>query len=232
MRLDKLLSDCGFGTRKEVKKVIRNGWVSVNGEIIKKDDFKVDEFNDEIYVDDQLVTYVKYVYYMLNKPAGVISASNDPNCETVVDLIDSYVKDLFCVGRLDKDTVGLCLITNDGPLAHDLLAPKKHIEKEYIVHSESELSIKDIERLENGITIDHDEKCKPCTLKVIEPCVYSLCITEGKFHQIKRMFEAVDNKVVYLKRIRMKNLLLDSKLKEGESRLLTEDEIENLKQIL
>lgn len=228
IRLDKLLCKCGFGTRKEVKKIIRSHMVEINGEIITDDDYKVNE-NDIIYVDGMQVDYIDKIYIMLNKPDGYVSANVDEINPTIMDLLDFARDDIFCVGRLDKDTHGLCLITNDGQLSHQLLSNKKHVEKQYYVKIAHRLSENDIQRLQSGITIDNDEICKEAKVDIISDDEIYLTITEGKYHQVKRMLKACDNEVLYLKRIRMKNLILDESLEEGQYRYLCDEEIEDLR---
>ena len=228
IRLDKLLARSGFGTRKEVKKLIRRSEVLVNGQIVTKDDIKVSS-DDKIIVQGIEIEYQDKIYLMLNKPDGYVCANSDDVNATVMDRLDFVRDDIFCVGRLDKDTHGLCLISNDGALSHQLLSNKKHVEKEYYVKIAHKLSDEDIIALEGGITIDNDEVCKEAKVKVISDQEIYLIITEGKYHQIKRMLKAVDNEVLYLKRIRMKNLILDRDLKEGQYRYLTDEEIEDLK---
>lgn len=228
-RLDKYLATAGIGTRSEVKKLIRDGRVKVNGVTAKHADMKVDEENDEVLFDDEPVSYSEFVYFMLNKPAGYISATSgfEPN---VLDLIIEPFRNLFPVGRLDKDTEGLLLITNDGQLGHELLAPRKHVEKEYYVEVDLPLSDEEIARIESGITWK-DETYKPAKYKKISDTSFTLVITEGRYHEIKRMMLAVGSKVTYLKRLRMKDLVLDEDLKPGEYRYLTDEEIASLKEV-
>lgn len=228
IRLDKFLSKSGFGSRKDVKKLIRNREVFVNGELIVDDDFKVSE-EDEIIIGDIVLNYQENIYIMLNKPQGYISANSDDYHATVMDIIGSVGDDVFCVGRLDIDTTGLCLITNDGKLSHRLLSNKKHVEKEYIADIAKPLSLDDIRKLENGIVIDHDEQCLPCKVEVLDELKIKIIITEGKYHQVKRMLKAVDNEVLSLHRRRIKNLVLDEDLALGEFRDLTLEEIDGLK---
>ena len=228
IRLDKCIADLGLGSRKDAKKWIKEKRVYVNGELALKDDFKVAE-GDEIVIDEEVFIYHEFVYILLNKPQGVVSATEDRECATVIDLIEDTTKGLFPVGRLDKDTVGLCFITNDGQLAHQLLSNKKHVEKEYVLIAEHALSDKDIRRIEEGITIDGDEQCLPAKIFKSDELEYHMIIQEGKYHQVKRMLEAIDNKVMFLQRIRMKNLMLDEALELGEWRYLTKEEIEKLK---
>ncbi|MEG0177355.1 MAG: pseudouridine synthase [Anaerorhabdus sp.] len=230
MRIDKCLAHLGYGTRKDVKKIIRSGIVSINGVICTKEDFKFDEENDELSIDGVNVLYSKYVYIMLNKPQGVISATEDGLHETVLNCIQDSTKGLFPVGRLDIDTEGLCLISNDGQLAHDLLSPKKHVAKTYYVEISNPLTSEHIKLLESGITIDGDELCKPANVKILTDNSLELTIMEGKFHQVKRMMIACDSEVTYLKRLTIGSLVLDSELELGEWRYLTDQELESLKQ--
>lgn len=227
MRLDRMLSNAHVGTRSQVKKLVKDKRVKVNGMIAKTSSMQIDENNDEVTVDEQYVLYEEHMYLMLHKPAGYISAT-EGRVPTVMDLIYEDNNGLFPCGRLDKDTEGLLLITNDGPLAHVLLSPKHHVEKEYYVEHSLEMSEDDIHRLETGITYN-GETYKPAKVKLLTPTSCNLTITEGKYHEIKFMFQALGDKVTYLKRLRMKNLVLDEKLKPGEYRYLTEEEIEDLK---
>lgn len=234
MRLDKLLAHCGFGTRKEVKQLIKNGYVKVNGEVIKKDKHHVNPVGDKVYVDDEEVLYQEYVYYMLNKPAGYVSATEDNLYPTVIDLIEeNYRQDLFPVGRLDIDTEGLLLITNDGILAHQLLSPKKHCPKVYYAKIQGVVTNDDVQVFLAGVTIDQDYQCQSAHLKILsttnDTSEIEVEIYEGKFHQVKKMFQAVGKEVIYLKRIRMKNLSLDENLKLGAYRPLTDEELDRLK---
>ena len=232
IRLDKYLADMSIGTRTEVKKLIRQGKVAVDGLIVKNPDIKVDTDTQNVTCNGIAVTYETYEYYMLNKPAGVISATSDKTEKTVLDLIDSKKrKDLFPVGRLDKDTEGLLLITNDGELAHRLLSPKKHVDKLYYAKVEGTVGMEDIDAFAKGLDIGEGEYTKPAKLIVLKSDVISeieLSIQEGKFHQVKRMFEAVGKKVIYLKRLEMGTLKLDEGLALGEYRPLTQKEIEEL----
>lgn len=236
MRLDKFLADMQLGSRKEVKQRIKKGQVLVNGEVIRSDKFQVDEHKDEVIFEGETVRYQKYFYYLLNKPQGVISATVDSYEETVLDLFDdeAYRDDLFPVGRLDKDTEGFLLITNDGALAHQLLSPKRKVEKEYLAQVSGVMNAEDIERFEEGLVIDGGEICLPAKLIIDDTnpaentSVIRLILHEGKFHQVKRMVQAVGKEVVYLKRIRMGKLTLDPTLALGEYRELTKEEIEQL----
>ncbi len=235
MRLDKYLAEMGVGTRQEVKKQIRQGKVTVNGTVVKAADTKIDETSDEVTICGRNISYVSYEYYMLNKPAGVVSATEDRRDTTVIDLIkEKKRKDLFPVGRLDKDTEGLLLITNDGDLAHRLLAPKKHVDKVYYAKIDGMVTEEDVKRFAEGIDIgaEEEEMTRPAKLDIMKSAEESeirLTIHEGKFHQVKRMFLAVGKEVTYLKRERMGTLCLDENLKPGEYRLLTEEEIENVR---
>lgn len=228
MRLDKMLSNMGYGTRNEIKKAVRAGWISVNGNVIKKSDMQVDPFKDEVFLADQKIVYTRFTYMMMNKPAGVISATEgrDP---TVLDLIEEPVKGLFPAGRLDKDTEGLLLITNDGQLAHSLLSPKKHVEKEYLVDLKRPIESDYEKKFSAGIRLNQEEKCQPAKLIPVSEKECHLIIQEGKFHEIKRMFLTLGNEVTYLKRLRMKNLVLDPALKPGEYRQLSEEELNGLR---
>ena len=233
IRLDKFLADMGLGTRSEVKKEIHKGQVRVNGIPEKSPEYKLDIQKDLVEINGRQISYAQHEYYMLNKPAGVVSATEDKRDTTVLDLIqEKQRKDLFPVGRLDKDTEGLLLITNDGSLAHQLLSPKKHVKKTYFVRIEKPVSPEDVKMLEDGLDIGEEKKTLPAEISHLSPGKTSLCLTikEGKFHQIKRMFQAVDNKVLYLKRLSMGSLMLDENLAPGEYRPLTEEEIERLKE--
>ena len=233
IRLDKYLADMGLGTRTEVKKDIKKGRISVNGEIIKSPEYKIDTQTDAVLADGKEIAYEELIYYMLNKPQGVVSATEDRRDKTVLDLIsEKKRKDLFPVGRLDKDTEGLLLITNDGELAHNLLAPKKHVDKKYFVRLKAPLSEENRKRLEEGVDIGEDKLTLPAQVFVLneERDEAEIIIREGKFHQIKRMFHAVGNEVIFLKRLSMGSLVLDENLLPGEYRLLTPEEIERLKE--
>lgn len=234
VRLDKYLADMSIGTRQEVKKYIRQGRVTIDGEVIKKPEYKLPEGENAVAFDGEPVVYEAFEYYMLNKPAGVISATEDRKEKTVLDLItDKKRKDLFPVGRLDKDTEGLLLITNDGALAHRLLSPKKHVDKCYYAEIKGIVTEEDIRIFADGINIgtsDEPEWTMPAELEIIESAPLSrirLTIREGKFHQVKRMFQAVGGEVIYLKRERMGALILDESLAPGEYRKLTAEERKN-----
>lgn len=228
IRLDKMLAHMGYGSRKEVKELIRKGFVSVDGEIVKSDDIKVDE-SSEVIICDEVVNYDEYVYLMLNKPDGYISATYDNNLPTVLDLIYGYEsRNLFPVGRLDIDTFGLLLLTNDGKLAHKLLSPKNHVDKKYYLKYEGKYDESFIKIFKNGIKID-DYVTKPALFEDLGNNEAYITICEGKFHQVKRMMEYVGCKVTYLERISFGSLVLDKNLKRGEFRPLTLEEIESLR---
>ena len=232
MRIDKFLKETGIGSRNDSKKIIKKGLVSVNGNIIKDSDYKVDENNDIVIYDGKTITYQKYIYIMLNKPAGVISATEDYKENTVLDLVKEYkYKDLFPFGRLDKDSVGLLILSNDGKLAHELLSPKKHVMKKYYLRIKGKLDDSDIKAFDEGIVLEDDDKCKSAKLEIIKSDDISECyvyISEGKYHQLKRMFKMVNKEVLYLKRISFGNVTLDENLQEGEYRLLNDEEIKKL----
>jgi 16S rRNA pseudouridine516 synthase len=233
MRIDKMLANLGFGSRKEVKGLLKKGAVKVNGEMVKDAKEHIDPNNDKVTINDQEVVYKEFIYLMMNKPAGVISATEDNRDETVIDLLEleDQVYEPFPVGRLDKDTEGLLLITNDGQLAHRLLSPKKHVPKMYFAVIEGEVSEEDVQAFRKGVTLDDGYETKPGELTILKSGLMSdieLTITEGKFHQVKRMFQAVGKRVVYLKRMTMGPLKLDETLELGEYRELTDEEIEEL----
>lgn len=231
IRLDKFLSQMNIGTRSEVKNAIRKGKVTINGTICKNADIKIDENKDVICYENTEITYEKFVYYMLNKPAGVVSATKDNLDKTVLDLlVNVQTRDLFPVGRLDKDTEGLLLLTNDGELAHNLLSPKKHISKTYRVLTKDAITEEQLDSLENGVDIGEASLTLPAKAKRIGEKELFLIIYEGKFHQVKRMLKAVGNEVVYLERRKMGQLALDENLARGEYRKLTAQEIELLKE--
>ncbi len=228
MRLDKMLANMGYGSRKEVKEYIRKGYVLVNGEIVTNDDFKIDEVNDEVVIADNKVEYSDKIYIMLNKPDGYVSATFDNNDPTVIDLVSEYsYKNIFPVGRLDKDTHGLLLITNDGVLAHNLLSPKKHVLKKYYLKYDGKITANNIEKFKKGIDLG-DFITKPAELIDLGNNEAYVIISEGKFHQVKRMMEHINCNVTYLKRIEFGPLKLDDNLEEKEYRLLSKEEIEML----
>ena len=230
MRLDKFLCDCNLGTRSQIKKDIKAGLVIINNVKALKPEQHIDEYTDRICYKGQLCAYEKFVYYMLHKPAGVVSATEDNHEKTVIDLMGQHKRDdLFPVGRLDKDTEGLLLITNDGALAHELLSPAKHVEKEYECHLANPFNDRQKTQLEQGVDIGEKNLTKPAVVHILEEKRITLTITEGKFHQVKRMLHVVGNEVVYLKRLRMGTLTLDQELPKGSYRRLTEEETENLR---
>lgn len=228
MRLDKYLSNMGIGTRSEVKGYVKKGRVTVNGVRATGPEQKVDEKKDQIDFDGQMVSFCDMQYFMLYKPAGVVTATEDTREKTVLDLLESPIKkQLFPVGRLDKDTEGLLLITNDGPLAHELLSPKKHVQKTYYAKIAGMVTKEDVKAFSEGLDLG-DFTTMPAKLEILtsgEVSEIQVTICEGKFHQVKRMFEKVGKKVLYLKRISMGNLCLDEHLAAGEYRALTKEEI-------
>ncbi|WP_236915081.1 pseudouridine synthase [Clostridium sp. Cult2] len=234
-RLDKILSNMGYGSRKDIKKIIKEGRVVVNNKIIEKNDFKVNPYNDKIILDGEEVFYTKYIYIMMNKPKGVVSSTEDPINRTVLELLEEQhlVFNPFPAGRLDKDTEGLLILTNDGKLAHELLSPKKGVDKTYYVEVEGYVEEEHKIKFNEGIILDDGYKTLPAKLEIIESNFISkveLTIQEGKFHQVKRMFQALHMEVVYLKRISMGPIKLDERLKLGEYRELKEEEIKLLKE--
>ena len=230
MRLDKYLAEAGEGSRSEVKKIIASGKVSICATVIKDPAFKVSE-DSKVFIGEKPVRYAKYEYYMLNKPKGVISAGKDAaGSICAVDLIDEKIRDdLFPVGRLDKDTEGLLLITNDGDLAHRLLSPKKHVDKKYYVRLDGVLDEAAAERIMGGIDIGDEKPTLPCKIERLSPDSCHITIHEGRYHQIKRMFKAEGLAVAELKRLTMGPLTLDPSLESGRWRRLTQEELLALK---
>ncbi len=230
MRLDKFLAECGFGTRTEVKKLIKSGCVEVDGADKIRPELHIDENLSIVLVNGKRASYRRFVYLMLNKPAGFISATWDKKLPTVIDLLpEEYLHfDVSPVGRLDIDTEGLLLLTNDGELSHRLLSPKHHVPKTYIAELLKPLKDGDFEAFEKGMDLG-DFTTLPAILEELSEKTARVTVCEGKFHQVKRMFEKADNKVTYLKRIKMKNLELDEGLGLGEVRELTLEELEELK---
>lgn len=236
-RLDKFLVEMSVASRSTIKDMAKKGRIAVNGNIVKATDLKIDENIDTVSVDGQVIAFSNTEYFMLNKPAGVITATLDKKAKTVLDLIDERTRnDLFPVGRLDKDTEGLLLITNDGDLAHRLLAPKKHVDKVYYADIDGIVTDEHVRRFAEGLTLLDGTPVMPGELTVLETDMNAgtskiqLTIHEGKFHQVKRMFEAVGCSVTYLKRLSMGPLMLDEALKPGEYRRLTDEEINMLKE--
>lgn len=228
MRLDKYLSNHGVGSRKEVKVLIKKKQITINGTVAKKSDIKINPDSDIIMVQHKVIKYEPFVYLMLNKPAGVVSSTQDKDM-TVIDLIKGYEHyDLHPVGRLDKDTEGLLIITNDGQFSHEVLSPKKHVNKTYYARIDGIVTEATVSQFAEGLTLDDGYHTMPGELTIINSGNISeieLVIQEGKFHQVKRMFEAVQMKVLYLKRIKMGALALDDKLALGQYRKLSENEI-------
>ncbi len=233
IRLDKFLAELGVGTRSEVKKYIKAGLVTVDGVPAKKPEQKVEEREAKVCCRGRELTYAAYEYYLFHKPAGCVSATQDKVHKTVMDyLTDTLRKDLFPVGRLDIDTEGLLLITNDGALAHELLSPEKHVAKTYYAKVKGRVTEEDALLFQNGVDIGEEKLTRPAKLVILHEGDLSeveLTITEGRFHQVKRMFEAVGKQVVYLKRLSMGPLTLTEELLPGEYRPLTAREIEALK---
>ncbi|WP_047985144.1 pseudouridine synthase [Ornithinibacillus californiensis] len=230
MRLDKLLANMGHGSRKDVKTLVKKKRVTVNDSLVKDSGMKIVPEKDMVKVDGTLVEYKPFIYLMMNKPPGYISATEDRHDKTVVDILspDHQHYKPFPVGRLDKDTEGLLLLTNDGRLAHQLLSPKKDVEKTYYARISGIVTDKDVEAFASGLTLDDGYEAKPAKLRIIssgEQSEIEVVITEGKFHQVKRMFEAVGKKVVYLKRLNMGELTLDELLGLGEYRELNPEEL-------
>lgn len=241
IRLDKYLADMGWGTRSQMKEMARSGRITVNGLMEKKAERKVSPSADRIALDGQSVSYAAYEYYMLNKPAGVVSAREDRLHQTVTALITGQKRsDLFPVGRLDLDTEGLLLLTNDGKLAHRLLSPKKHVDKVYYAAVQGKLPEDAVIRMKQGLVLEDGAAALPADLEIVSEnspdqpeslTKVRLTLREGKFHQVKRMFETLGCHVVYLKRLSMGGLLLDESLKPGEYRPLTKEEVHGLRNI-
>ena len=233
MRLDKYLCETGFGTRSQVKDLLKKGQVMVNGEVVKKPELKINETTDQILCQGKKASYQKNIYLMLHKPAGVVSATEDNRKKTVLDLVrpEDRKNGLFPVGRLDKDTEGLLLLTDDGELAHWLLSPKKHVDKTYYAKIDGQVTEEHVKQFREGLDIGDEKKTLPAVLTILLSGPVSeieVTIHEGRFHQIKRMFEAVGCKVTYLKRLSMGSLVLDETLPPEEYRPLTESELEGL----
>ncbi|GIP37975.1 pseudouridine synthase [Paenibacillus sp. J31TS4] len=238
-RLDKLLAHAGVGTRSEIKQLVRAGAVTVDGVRVKDSGRQTDPEHETIQVDGETVRYREFLYVMMNKPPGVVSATEDNRDRTVLDLLDAGIRhyELFPVGRLDKDTEGLLLLTNDGKLAHNLLSPRKHVPKTYYAEVEGLVGEEDRMRFADGVELDDGYRTLPAQLVVLEAeesregarSRIELTIHEGKFHQVKRMFQAVGKRVIYLKRLTMGTLRLDPELKLGTYRELSEEELHGLK---
>ncbi len=228
-RLDKIIASQGFGTRKEVQGLIRNGKVQVNGRAVRLPDFKADAQADSITVGGASLAYKQFVYIMMNKPAGVVSASRDPKMKTVVDLIPAclYRRGLFPAGRLDRDTTGLLILTDDGDFAHRMLAPKKHVYKLYHATIDGPVGEDEMKRFAEGVEFGDGTRCLPAALTVLVPGeqpTVEVRIREGKFHQVKKMFRAVGRTVLSLERVRIGSLALDLSLAPGQSREMTPEE--------
>ena len=236
MRLDKFLSNMNIGSRSDVKKLIKQKVVKLNNKVITNGKIQLDPAKDQVSLNNKIITYEPYKYLMLNKPQGVISATTDPSQKTVLDLIapEDQIKNLAPIGRLDKNTTGLLLLTNNGTLTHQLLAPQKHIAKTYSALISGIPTTKTIRLFKNGIDLKDGTQCKPALLKIIKSdplknrSQIQITITEGKYHQVKRMFAACNMKVLTLKRLSMGTLKLDPHLKEGNYRALTTTEKNNL----
>lgn len=232
-RLDKLLSNFGYGTRKEIKHIVKEGAVKIDGTSVKDGSLHVDPEKCVITIHNKVLNYRRFIYVMMNKPAGYISATYDNAKPTVIDILPEEFKrfKLFPAGRLDIDTEGLLILTNDGQLAHNILAPRKHVPKRYYAHIEGNVTEEDIESFRNGITLDDGYKTLPAVLEIFRSGTFSeveVVIHEGKYHQVKRMFEAVGKQVRFLKRIQMGSLKLDESLAPGECRELSDLEVESL----
>lgn len=231
MRLDRFLCEMNLGSRSQVKNFLKQGLVTVNGIPTAEPDMKIDENSDQVSFQGRVLDYRKYVYYMLNKPVGVVSAVTDNTADTVVSLLkEEGRKDLFPAGRLDKDTTGLLLLTNDGELVHRLLSPRRHVDKIYQVTLEHPLKASDLSALETGIRIGEEHPTLPAKVTVLGENRILLTLHEGRFHQVKRMMLALGNGVRTLRRISFGGLQLDERLKEGEYRELTPSEIQMLKE--
>lgn len=233
-RLDKILSNLGYGSRKEIKALVKSGVVTVDNKVVKDSGISIDPEKAVIVIGDERVNYRKYIYLMMNKPDGVVSATFDNHDETVVDLLDveHAVFKPFPVGRLDKDTVGLLLLTNDGDLNHRLISPKWHVDKVYYAKIDKVVVEEDVKEFEKGVVLDDGYKCMPAKLNILKTdengSEVEVTIQEGKFHQVKRMFQSVGKNVVYLRRIKFGPLSLDESLEEGEYRELSQEEIDLL----
>lgn len=225
MRIDKFFSELGIFSRKECAEKLKQGLICVNGQTVKKGDFKIDEEKDEVYLSGERIFYKKYAYILVNKPSGYVSATEDERDKTVIDLLpDNFKKlNLFPCGRLDKDTVGLVILTNDGISAHNALSPKRHVEKKYFFTVADEYSDEDIFAIEKGITLLDGYTTKPCKIERVDSFNGYITLTEGKYHEIKRLFGARKNKIVFLERISFSDIKLGD-LERGQWRYLTDEE--------
>lgn len=234
MRIDKFLSEMGEGTRSEVKTYIKKGFVSINSVIVKDPGAKLDVSSDEVVINGRTLKYEKFRYFMLNKPQGCVSATRDGLSSTVLDILsEEDTRDLFPVGRLDKDTEGFLLITNDGQLGHRLISPKKHVDKKYVAYVDTKLGAEQEKCFASGLDIGDEKPCLPAEICYIGESdegehIYEVVLREGRYHQVKRMFQAFGSEVKYLKRLSMGGLSLDESLSPGEYRRLTEEELELL----
>lgn len=232
MRLDKLLAEAGFGTRSEVKHILKDKRVSVNDSVVTQGKFQIDAVKDIVELDNKIIRYKPYRYFLLNKPAGYVSANTDDRYPTVLSFFDDlHIKGLTHVGRLDKDTTGVLLITNDGKLAHFLISPKSNVKKIYLLTVDKDLDPNIVKKFKDGIVLENKEKCRPVTLTIINKREARLELTEGKYHQVKRMMRAVNYEVIKLHREMFANITL-GKLKPGEYIELNDDEIMMLKKFM
>lgn len=231
LRIDKILANLGYGTRSSIKKEMKRGVVTVNDKVVKDSGLLIDPFADELYYKDILIEYQEYIYLIMNKPQGIISATEDFNQPTVVDILipEDRVRDPFPVGRLDIDTEGLLILTNDGQFAHKVLSPKAEVPKTYFVKTRDPIKESLVKKFAKGIYLINEEiTTKPAQLEILSDHTAHLTITEGKFHQVKRMFEYSGNQVIYLKRIQMGNLKLPAELEPGEYREMHDYEIQEV----
>lgn len=229
IRMDKLLADSGLWSRKEAKELLRQGRVRRNDKVEKDAAAKVDPQNESIFVDGNLLQWSKFHYIMLYKPENVLTATEDRRQKTVLDLLPKEYSNLFPVGRLDKDTTGLLLLTDDGELAHQLLSPKKHVDKVYLAQIDGNIDAEDVLAFQKGITLGDGTVCLPAELESLGQGLCQVTLREGKFHQVKRMLAQRGKPVLKLKRLSMGGLSLDIGMKPGDFRVLTTEEVENLK---
>lgn len=236
-RLDKILANLGYGTRKEIKLIIKNGEVKINGAVVKDNSVKINPYECSIEISGENVDYKKYIYILMNKPCGVVSATFDNFDETVIDILEPKYQSFkpFPVGRLDKDTRGLLIITNDGKLNHRLISPRSHVDKVYYAEIDRPLNESDVDKFGKGIVLKDGYKCMSAALHIMESTQdgsrAEVTVQEGKFHQVKKMFNSLGKNVVYLRRIRFGPIKLEDSLEEGEYRELSKEEIESIKKI-